>query len=279
MAINEVIVNGVTELSLVNDTVSEASLLEGETAHAASGEAIVGKAKYINPNLIDNPDFSIDQRSFSGDFSEVGKYFVDRWILDSGTVTINANGSILLNGTISQKLEKAVNGVFVAQASAGVASYDDVNKIFTVSATNEVISWAKLEVGSVPTPFVPPNTAVELVKCQRYYAPVFKTNGTPVQFNGAGIAVTNTMVRLLINLPNTLRIATPTAVLTGSLYLINSTHITNNSIPVKNINGLYVNGNILQLDVNVEGVTLENSVLYMLSRRNMETTLALSADL
>lgn len=43
MQVNEVVVNGVTELSLVNDTVSEDTLLEGETAHDASGRQITGK--------------------------------------------------------------------------------------------------------------------------------------------------------------------------------------------------------------------------------------------
>ncbi|MSS63190.1 hypothetical protein [Velocimicrobium porci] len=31
------------------------------------------------------------------------------------------------------------------------------------------IEWAKLEVGSLATPFVPPDPATELLKCQRYY--------------------------------------------------------------------------------------------------------------
>lgn len=43
MQVNEVVVNGMAELSLVNDTVSEDTLLEGETAHDASGKQITGK--------------------------------------------------------------------------------------------------------------------------------------------------------------------------------------------------------------------------------------------
>ncbi len=43
MQVNEVVVNGVTELSLVNDTVSEDTLLENVTAHDASGKQITGK--------------------------------------------------------------------------------------------------------------------------------------------------------------------------------------------------------------------------------------------
>lgn len=50
MQVNEVVVNGVTELSLVNDTVSPEALAEGATAHDASGQAIEGigiKAKIL----------------------------------------------------------------------------------------------------------------------------------------------------------------------------------------------------------------------------------------
>jgi hypothetical protein len=108
MQVNEVVVNGVVELSLVNDTVSETSLLEGETAHAANGKVIVGKAKYINPNLLDNPDFSINQRGQSVyDATSAGtyKYTVDRWYFwkyncdTYGTVTVNTDGSLSVDGT------------------------------------------------------------------------------------------------------------------------------------------------------------------------------------
>ena len=34
---------------------------------------------------------------------------------------------------------------------------------------SSTISWVKLELGSIATPFVPPDPAVELAKCQRFY--------------------------------------------------------------------------------------------------------------
>lgn len=45
MAVNEVIINGETVLSLVDDTVSSDNLLEGATAHNAKGEPVTGAAK------------------------------------------------------------------------------------------------------------------------------------------------------------------------------------------------------------------------------------------
>lgn len=309
------------QIDSINQSLREHS--NNDDVHTSISEAAV---IFSNPNLLDNPNFSINQRGQS-EYIDANQYTVDRWGLYmqeknvNNKVAVNDDKSITLTLSagnwirIAQIFEQPLEGTFTLSAEVEAATGGVTFDIIVSDGTQKTASWVlgggkqlvkatfevgamtdvafsmrnlygfvtiksvKLELGSVATPFVPPNPAVELAKCQRYYAPVFNTNGTPVQFNGAGIAVTNTMVRLLINLPNTLRIATPTAVLTGSLYLINSTHITDNSIPIKNINGLYVNGNILQLDVNVEGVTLESSVLYMLSRRDTATNLAVSADL
>ncbi len=98
MGVNHVTTaDGEELINLMSDTVNENNLLEDETAHAANGEAIVGKAKYINPNLLINPDFSINQRGQS----EYGSssVTVDMWrtdtrtrveVLDSGNIRIIA---------------------------------------------------------------------------------------------------------------------------------------------------------------------------------------------
>lgn len=122
-----------------------------------------------NPNLLINPDFKINQRGVSGTFSETGKYFVDRWRLASGAVTVNADGTLTLNGTISQIFENAVGDNVTASVSAGAATYDNSTKTFSITANGETISWAKLEHGSNATQFFPPDTATELLKCMRYY--------------------------------------------------------------------------------------------------------------
>ena len=133
-------------------------------------EAIKGKMPTVsNPNLLINPDFKINQRNASGTFSETGKYFVDRWRLVSGTVTVNTDGAITLNGSICQPLENAVGDNVTASVSAGTAVYDDTTKTFTITGNGDVISWAKLEYGSVNTPFVTPDISDEMAKCLRYY--------------------------------------------------------------------------------------------------------------
>ncbi len=119
-------------------------------------------------SLLDNPDFAVNQRGAAGTISSPG-YFVDRWKLINGSVTVNADNTLTLDGTIAQILEKAAGTDVTASASAGAASYDDSAKTFTITASGETISWAKLESGSAATPFVPPEPTAELAKCRRYF--------------------------------------------------------------------------------------------------------------
>ena len=128
------------------------------------------EANFSNPNLLINPDFKVNQRGKSGTITDTG-YFVDDWQLVSGEVTVNADGSLTLNGVIKQIIENAVDSNTTVSANAGTPSYDNSTKTFTLTAAGEIIKWAKLELGSVATPFTPPDPAVELAKCQRYYIP------------------------------------------------------------------------------------------------------------
>ena len=126
-------------------------------------------AQVGNPSELDNDNFlhCVNQRNVSGTISAAG-YFIDRWKLISGTVQITENG-LVLNGKISQILENAAGTDVTASASAGAASYDNSTKTFTLTATGQTITWAKLEKGSVATPYVPMGYGAELVECYRYF--------------------------------------------------------------------------------------------------------------
>ena len=153
-----------------------------------------------NPNLLINPDFKINQRGISGTFSEVDKYFVDRWKLVSGTVTVNSDGTITLNGRIEQvfetpptletplTLETVLNyeAYFTVSSdggSIGVSCYMErtsdkfIVKILSVvvEGSGDIISWTKLEAGASATPFIAPDPVEELRKCQRYYRVITNT--------------------------------------------------------------------------------------------------------
>lgn len=168
-------------------------------------------------NLLINPDFKINQRGITGTFSEVGKYFVDRWKLVSGTVTVNDDGSITLNGAIEQKFEKTLN-VGILEVITSISDGGNDIGVFTevdgenaagvqISGTNRTISWVKLEYGrydNPATPFVLPEPATELLKCQRYYQVV--DLGQPVFAMGNGASI----IRFGLTLPTAMR-ANPTA--------------------------------------------------------------------
>lgn len=132
-------------------------------------------ATVSNPNLLTNPDFKVNQRGVSGTFSGIRKYFVDRWQLVSGTVAVNSDGTLTLNGSICQPLENAVGANATASVSAGTAVYDDTTKTFTITGNGDVISWAKLEIGSTATDFSPPDPTTELLKCYRFFYRIGKS--------------------------------------------------------------------------------------------------------
>ena len=158
------------------------SALSETSRNPAENKVITGAIndlsnRMLNPNLLINPDFRINQRDITGTIRPVATpgmgdfhtYFVDRWGIDSGFVTINSDDTLTLNGTMSQILENAVGSNVTASVSAGTAVYDDTTKTFTITGNGDIISWAKLEIGSAATPFVPPNITEEQIKCQRYY--------------------------------------------------------------------------------------------------------------
>ena len=136
-----------------------------------------------NPNLLDNWYFAypVNQRNVSGTIDTVG-YFLDRWKLVSGSVTIGSNG-IILNGTIVQILETAVGTDVTASAltteGVVVASYDNNSKTISLTGTGQTFVAAKLELGSTQTLAHRengvwvlneiPDYGEQLARCQRYF--------------------------------------------------------------------------------------------------------------
>lgn len=213
MGVNHVTTaDGEELINLMSDTVDEYSLLEGATAHDASGEQIRGKAVYVNPNILDNGDLAVNQR---GKTEYVGSgYTADRWqidgadgkvVLGKNTVTISSDGAAmayvnqplpigdeLAGQTLTASLVLADgtkltdSGVCPVSPSSGFSLfitipindniglrvYKGVDTIIwqfrmTAECSVEFQRKFKLELGKIATPFVPPNPAVELAKCQR----------------------------------------------------------------------------------------------------------------
>lgn len=96
----------------------------------------------------------------------------DRIIKTGDSITISikfSNGTVLSNsgvvtedGAIAPITDSDGNTFYYAAGSKWFVAAIKPNKTIN-------IEWAKLELGSVATPFTPPDPATELVKCQRYY--------------------------------------------------------------------------------------------------------------
>lgn len=220
----------------------------------ADEKAAWNAVNYSNPNALINTDFAVNQRGVSGTITAAG-YFVDCWKLVSGEVTVNSDGTITLDGTISQTLENAVGDNATASASAGTASYNNSTKTFTLTATGENIAWAKLELGSIATPFVPPDPATELAKCQRYYQ---KLNNQNAIFGSGFIGSSTTAYIVAPISPMRIR---PTLTFVGTAYIWAANHIGSTSYSsesavldpyVKNGNSVFIEFSI-NADMNSVG--------------------------
>lgn len=182
---------------------------------AISGSVIATKVQPCNRNLLDNWYFAnpVNQRDVSGTISSAG-YFLDRWKLVSGSVTISADG-ITLNGTMQQVLETAPVGTVTASAltQAGVGevvpTYDSASKTVTVTADGKKLVAVKLELGSQQTLAHQengvwvlnelPDYGEELSKCMRY----LQVLSAPYDTSGNGVAIgyANNTVDLWVPIP------------------------------------------------------------------------------
>ena len=178
--------------------------------------------KFSNPNLLINPDFKINQRgSTSYDGVSNTLYTVDRWLVANGHATVSDNGFTVSSdsgaGTwLTQKLEKALetvvtltvnisnisgkislttpsNNFFVTSPGISSITLDRLEEfnIYVYENSSVTLKWAKLEQGSIATPFVVPNPAEELSKCKRYFIRLGTISFIPVKNQISEIAREN----------------------------------------------------------------------------------------
>ena len=157
----------------------------------------------VYPNLLDNSDFTnpVNQRGLTS-YSGGGTYCIDRWdIASTATVAVVSDGIKITATTLSgirQKIENITDGQLLVfqlcdnadtvytqafAASTTQAEYTtDFGKfrfvlnsggVLTISillnAGERTFKWAKLEKGSVATPYVPKGYGAELAECLRYF--------------------------------------------------------------------------------------------------------------
>ncbi len=193
---------------------------KSDVGHTHTVADIADYVNPVNPYLLINPDFLVNQR---GQNEYSSGYTVDGWYIEGNKCSVRPNADgILITSAINpdsnthafwQKIENPlapgkytlslnvleVSGVWSARIRTVNASGDyvdsyytsllhkGVNKVSVDLSESEYISavsvginkgteagnslklaWVKLESGSLATPFVPPDPATELAKCQRY---------------------------------------------------------------------------------------------------------------
>lgn len=243
-----------------------------------------------NPNLLDNWYFAypVNQRNVSGTIDTVG-YFLDRWKLVSGSVTIGSNG-ITLNGTIVQILETAVGTDVTASAltteGVVVASYDNNSKTISLTGTGQTFVAAKLELGSQQTLAHQdtdsnwvlneiPDYGEQLRRCQRYFV-----NFNPYKMSyfamPPAVASNANQAYSAVTLPVAMR-AQPVVSYGGNIALSQKNDHTVTGILVSDNT---FTGNSVQLRYDVGAGTLtENSLYRVQGKADPTSYIWLSADL
>ena len=158
-----------------------------------------------NPNLLTNPDFKINQRGLSTYSSTAAGCTVDRWVGTNVKTDVNSDNTVtvsplsgigyytqheenisygkhtysiyaqVITGTVKafykSKDSKDIELGTLKQGLNTFTSVDDGFKSFFLSiagGSSVTLKYAKVEQGSVATPFVAPNPAEELTKCYRF---------------------------------------------------------------------------------------------------------------
>ena len=126
--------------------------------------------------------------------------------------TVNASGDYV-DSYYTSYLHTGVNKMSVNLPEGEYISAVSIGFNKGTEAGNSLkLAWIKLENGSLATPFVPPDPATELAKCQRYFIRLKNA------FGWIGSGFTNkTLARCVIPLPTTMRIS-PTVTLNGKIY-------------------------------------------------------------
>ncbi|NRA86265.1 MAG: hypothetical protein HRU28_02500 [Rhizobiales bacterium] len=215
-----------------------------------------------NPNLLDNPDFKINQRGVVDGVVVNSTLPFDRWRIYGGVANLltAADGTRTFDRLLYQQTELeftgktftfsaegltvdimvvAGNTSAVLQAGSGRQSVvlhpngEGAKRVeFYANSGNGnsyTIKNVKLEEGSIATAFQQPHPQVELAKCQRHYQFNLNVSGSVVAYaDGYAFAPYVTYVVAMATLP-TVVITTMTALLNGVDNTVVASHVLNSN--------------------------------------------------
>ena len=116
--------------------------------------------------------------------------------------TVNASGGYV-DSYYTSVLHEGVNKISVDLPDGEYISAVSVGANKGTEAGNSLkLAWIKLENGSLATPFVPPDPATELAKCQRYLT-VYRGNGVRIF---GGVAISESYQNIYIQTPVSMRV-------------------------------------------------------------------------
>lgn len=181
------------------------------------------RAYGYNYNLTDNSDFTqfVAQAGVGG-LHGTQAYAGDRWILDSGTVTgeANENGNgyrnITLNGTIRQIIANPpAVGTAGVEMISGTAAVSYENGELTITSAGGIIKNVLLCAADTLPEYRPKDYAAELAECLRYYYRLSNNEVYAVQ--NPGSLYNATTVRTTFTLPVEMRVNPTVSILSGSV--------------------------------------------------------------
>ena len=211
-----------------------------------------------------------------------GKYTLSLNVLEVSGVwsarirTVNASGdyvdsyytSVLHNGVNKVSVDLS-EGEYISAVSVGINAGTEVG--------NSVkLAWVKLELGSAATPFVPPDPATELLKCQRYFT-IYKhqnaTSNTDKCSIGVGYALTGSIVYAVLPIA-AMRSGVAATVSYSGLSLINGTDTV---VDFSSATALEQTDSTVQVAFTVSGQT--PGTVYRLHLMNSDAYLVVSKEL
>lgn len=190
--------------------------------------------------------------------------------------TVNAEGSYV-DSYYTPVLHVGVNKVSVEMHEGEYISAVSVgcNKGTEVGDSVK-LAWVKLESGSLATPFVPPDPATELLKCQRYFT-IYKhqnaTSNTDKCSIGVGYALTGSIVYAVLPIA-AMRSGVAATVSYSGLSLINGTDTV---VDFSSATALEQTDSTVQVAFTVSGQT--PGTVYRLRLMNSDAYLAVSKEL
>ncbi len=301
---------------------------KSDVKHTHTVADIADYVNPVNPYLLINPDFLVNQR---GQDEYSSGYTVDGWYIEGNKCSVRPNADgILITSAINpdsnthafwQKIENPlapgkytlslnvleVSGVWAARIRTVNASGDYIDSYYTsllhkgvnkvsvdlsegeyisavsvgINAGTEVgnsvkLAWVKLELGSAATPFVPPDPATELLKCQRYFT-IYKhqnaTSNTDKCSIGVGYALTGSIVYAVLPIA-AMRSGVAATVSYSGLSLINGTDTV---VDFSSATALEQTDSTVQVAFTVSGQT--PGTVYRLRLMNSDAYLVVSKEL